>query len=50
MNVEYLSLPLLLGPLYPRVVVPVKVPSMGQVELFNHLTVSKQMTDIKMDC
>ena len=32
-----LSLPLLPGPLSPWVVVFVKVPSMGQIELFNHL-------------
>ena len=35
-----LLLPLLPGPLTPGgVVVAVRVPSMGQVELFNHLTV-----------
>ena len=31
-----LSLPLLSGPLWPGVVVRVKVPCMGQIELFNH--------------
>ena len=31
------SLPLLSDPLWPKVVVPVTVPSVGQVELFNHL-------------
>ena len=30
-------LPLLSGPLWLSVVVPVRVPSMGQIELFNHL-------------
>ena len=49
------SLPLLLDPLWPRLVVPVRVRSMGQVELFdqelfNHLTVCKQMTDVKLNC
>ena len=31
------SLPLLPGPLWPRVVAPDKVPYDGQIELFNHL-------------
>ena len=31
------SFPLLSGSLKPRVVVPIRVPSMGQIELFNHL-------------
>ena len=31
------SLPLLPGPLLPRLVVPVKVPSVAQIELFNYL-------------
>ena len=31
------SLPLLSGPLWPEVVVLVRVSSMGQIELFNHL-------------
>ena len=44
------SLPLLLGPLWSRVVAPDKVPSMGQIELFDHLTVYKQMTDVKWNC
>ena len=30
------SLQLLPGPLWPRVVVPVRVTSIGQIELFNH--------------
>ena len=37
-NVGYPFITLLLGPLCPRVVVPVCVPSRGQIELFNHLT------------
>ena len=41
-----LSLLLLPGPLWPIVVVPVGVPSMDQIELFNYLTECKQMTDI----
>ena len=32
-----LSLPLLPGPLWPRVIAPVGIPSMDQIELFNHL-------------
>ena len=32
-----LSLPSLPGPLLSRVVVQVKIPFMGQIELFNHL-------------
>ena len=36
-NVEYTLLLLLPGPLWPRVVVPVRVPSMGQIEVFNHV-------------
>ena len=34
---DTLLLPLLPGPLWPNVVVPVRVLSMGQTELFNHL-------------
>ena len=40
---------LLLGPLKPGVVVPDRVPSMGQIELFDHLSVCK-ITDIKLNC
>ena len=43
------SLPLLPGPLWPGVVVPYRVLSMGHIELFNHLTVCKQMTDIELN-
>ena len=42
------SLPLLSGPLWPGMVVPVRVPSMGQIEKFNyiwnHLIVCKQIS------
>ena len=59
-----LSLPLLPGPLWPRVVAPDRILSMDhielfdiqtndlrliklfQIELFDHLTVCKQMTDV----
>ena len=47
-----LSLPLLPGPLGPGVVVPARVLSMGQIELFNHLLYLKpfkQMTDVKLN-
>ena len=42
------SLPLLPGPLRPEVVVPVSVLSMHQLELFNNLTMSKQIIDVKL--
>ena len=45
-----LSLPLLPGPLWPRVVVCDSIPSLGQVELLDHLTMCKQMTDVKLNC
>ena len=38
-------LPLLPGPLWPRVVVPQRVPCLGQIELFNHLTACKKTND-----
>ena len=44
------SLLLLLEPLWPWVVVSVGVPSMGQIELLNHLTVCKQITGVKLNC
>ena len=44
------SLPLLPSPLWPGVVVPDKVLSMGQIELFDILTVCKQMTYAKLNC
>ena len=44
------SLPLIPGPLWPWVVVTARVPSMGQIDLFDHLNVCKQMTDVKLNC
>ena len=41
---------LLLGPLWPGEVVPIRVLSMDQKELFNHLTMGKQMTVVKLNC
>ena len=40
-------LPLLPSPLWPGVVAPDSVLSMGQIELFDIQTVYKQMTDVK---
>ena len=34
--VEYIWLPLLPGQLCPRVVIPVSVPSMGQIDIFEN--------------
>ena len=39
---------LLPGPLWARMVVPTRIPFMGQLELFNHLNVYKQMTDVEL--
>ena len=39
------SLPLLPCSPWPRVIVSDRVPSMGQIELFHHLTVCKQIDD-----
>ena len=44
------SMPLLLGPHWPGVVVPFRVSSVSQTELFNHLTVGKQMAAVKLNC
>ena len=44
------SLALLPSLLAFEVVVPVRVTSIGQIELVNHLTVCKQMTDVKLNC
>ena len=41
---------LLLSPLWPTLVVPDRIPSMGQIELFEHLAVSKQILDGKLKC
>ena len=43
------SLPLLPGPLWPRVEVPLRVQSMGQKELSNHLLYSKPLNCVKMN-
>ena len=32
------------------VAVPVRIISMVQIELFNELTMSTQMTDVKLNC
>ena len=42
------SLPLLSGPLWTWVVVPFRVPSMGQIELFNHFPTS--IKDMTLNC
>ena len=44
------SLLLFIGTHLSGVVVPVRVLSLGQIELFNHLTVFIRMFDIKMNC
>ena len=44
------SLLLLPDPLWHSVVVPIRVSPMGQIELFNHLTMCKQMTDFELNC
>ena len=47
------SIPLLTfnpGPLWPGVVVPDRVLSVGQLELFDIQTVYKQMTNGKLNC
>ena len=35
---------------WPKMVISVRVPSMDQIELFNHLNVYKHMTDVKLNC
>ena len=47
---EYLVIAITPGSLKPRVVIPDMVPSMGQIELFHHLTVCKQINDVKLNC
>ena len=44
------SLPLLPDSLWPEVVAPDKVVSMGQIELFDIQTMCKQMTYAKLNC
>ena len=41
------SLPLHLALLCPRVVVPVKMPSIGQIKLFNHLLFLKPFNKVQ---
>ena len=43
------SLPLLPGPLLPRVVVPIRVPAMVQKEMFNHLLYLKPFNCVKIN-
>ena len=40
------SLPSLTGPFWPRVVTPDRVLSMSQIELLDHLTVCKRMSNV----
>ena len=40
------SLALLPGTLWSGLVVPIRVPSMGHIELFIHLTLCKQVTNV----
>ena len=49
-DVECPFLPLLPGPLWPGLVAPHRVLSMGQKELFDIKTVCKQMTYAKLNC
>ena len=44
------SVPLLPGSLYTAVVASDRIPSKGQIELFNYLNVRKQMIDDKLNC
>ena len=41
---------LLPGPLWPGLVIPDRISSLGQKELFDHSTACKQMTGVKMNC
>ena len=41
------SLQLFSGPLWPGEVVPFKVHSLGQIELFNHLLYLKQFNSVQ---
>ena len=43
------SLPLFPSPLWPGMIVTVRVASRREIELFNHLTACKQMTDVKLN-
>ena len=35
-------------PRFTGVIVPIRVPSMSQIELFNHGAVCKQITDVEL--
>ena len=49
-NIEYLFIAITARSTLTRVVVPDRVPSMSQIELFDHLTMCKQMTNVKLNC
>ena len=40
---------LLAGPLWLGVVAPDRILSIGQIELFDHLTLYKQITDVQLN-
>ena len=44
------SLPLLLSPLWPGVVIPISVQSKSQKEMYNYSTAYKQKTNVKLHC
>ena len=44
------SLPLLPSPLEPGLIEPDESPSTGQIEVFDILTVQKQMVYVKLNC
>ena len=46
-NINTPPLPLLQGPLWPKVVVHVRVPSIGQIYLFNHLLYLKPFSCVQ---
>ena len=48
-NVEYLFIAIAPSPLWPGVVAPDRIQSMGQIELFDIQTVCKQMTYAKLN-
>ena len=48
-NSEYLFIPLLPGPLWPEMVVPDRVLSRGQIELFDIKIVCKQITNVNLN-
>ena len=48
-NVDYPFILITLCSTMTWTVVPVRVLPMGQIELFNHLTMCKQITDVKIE-